>query len=125
MLNLTDITVRLGGRTIIDGATTRLPPRGRIGLIGRNGAGKTTLVRVITGVIDRTYAKYRGRAAQYVTLEAGHCAQNVLLAAVTLGLGAVPIGAFSDEAVRRRLGLTDELTPYYLIPVGTARAGTG
>jgi ATP-binding cassette subfamily F protein 3 len=52
MLNLTDITVRLGGRTIIDGATTRLPPRGRIGLIGRNGAGKTTLVRVITGGIE-------------------------------------------------------------------------
>jgi ATP-binding cassette subfamily F protein 3 len=52
MLNLTDITVRLGGRTIIDGATAKLPPRGRIGLIGRNGAGKTTLVRVITGGIE-------------------------------------------------------------------------
>jgi len=52
MLNLSDITVRLGGRTIIDSATTRLPPRGRIGLIGRNGAGKTTLVRVITGAIE-------------------------------------------------------------------------
>ncbi len=52
MLSLTDITVRLGGRTIIDGATAWLPPRGRIGLIGRNGAGKTTLVRVITGLIE-------------------------------------------------------------------------
>ena len=28
MLNLTDITVRLGGRTILDGATAKLPPRG-------------------------------------------------------------------------------------------------
>ena len=52
MLNLTDITVRLGGRTIIDRASASLPPRGRIGLIGRNGAGKTTLVRVITGLIE-------------------------------------------------------------------------
>ena len=26
MLNLTDITVRLGGRTILDGATAKLPP---------------------------------------------------------------------------------------------------
>ena len=52
MLSLSDITVRLGGRTIIDGATARLPTRGRIGLIGRNGAGKTTLVRVVTGEIE-------------------------------------------------------------------------
>jgi len=52
MLSLSNITVRLGGRTIIDDATARLPNRGRIGLIGRNGAGKTTLVRVITGLIE-------------------------------------------------------------------------
>jgi nitroreductase len=58
-----------------------------------------------------------------VALEAGHCAQNVLLEAVALGLGAVPIGSFSDEAVRRRLDLLDETTPYYLVPVGTERAG--
>jgi ATP-binding cassette subfamily F protein 3 len=29
-----------------------LPPRGRIGLIGRNGAGKSTLVRVIANLLD-------------------------------------------------------------------------
>ncbi|MET0238258.1 MAG: ABC-F family ATP-binding cassette domain-containing protein [Sphingobium sp.] len=52
MLNLSDITVRLGGRTILDGATAKLPPRGRIGLIGRNGAGKSTLVRVIAGMLE-------------------------------------------------------------------------
>ncbi len=52
MLNLTGITVRLGGRTIIDEATAKLPPRGRIGLIGRNGAGKSTLVRVIAGQLE-------------------------------------------------------------------------
>jgi ATP-binding cassette subfamily F protein 3 len=52
MLNLRDITVRLGGRTILDGASAALPPRGRIGLIGRNGAGKSTLVRVVAGLLD-------------------------------------------------------------------------
>ena len=52
MLNLTAITVRLGGRTIIDEASAALPPRGRIGLIGRNGAGKSTLVRVIAGLLE-------------------------------------------------------------------------
>ena len=52
MLNLNGITVRLGGRTILDGATAALPPRSRVGLIGRNGAGKSTLVRVIAGLLD-------------------------------------------------------------------------
>ncbi len=52
MLTLSDITVRLGGRTILDGASAALPPRSRVGLIGRNGAGKSTLVRVIAGQLD-------------------------------------------------------------------------
>ena len=52
MLSLNAITVRLGGRTILDGATAALPPRARVGLIGRNGAGKSTLVKVIAGLLD-------------------------------------------------------------------------
>ena len=52
MLSLNAITVRLGGRTILDGAAAALPPRSRVGLIGRNGAGKSTLVRVIAGLLD-------------------------------------------------------------------------
>ncbi|GAA0727226.1 ABC-F family ATP-binding cassette domain-containing protein [Sphingomonas japonica] len=52
MLNLNTITVRLGGRTILDGATAALPPGSRVGLIGRNGAGKSTLVRVIAGLLE-------------------------------------------------------------------------
>ncbi len=49
MLNLNGITVRLGGRTILDRATAALPPKARIGLIGRNGAGKSTLMKLIAG----------------------------------------------------------------------------
>ncbi len=52
MLNLNGITVRLGGRTILDRATAALPARSRVGLIGRNGAGKSTLMKVMIGAID-------------------------------------------------------------------------
>ncbi|KPF73836.1 glycosyl transferase family 1 [alpha proteobacterium AAP81b] len=52
MLNLNAVTVRLGGRTILDAASATLPPRGRIGLIGRNGAGKSTLMKVIAGTLE-------------------------------------------------------------------------
>ena len=52
MLTLKDITVRLGGRTILDRASASLPPRSRVGLIGRNGAGKSTLMKVMIGQLD-------------------------------------------------------------------------
>ncbi|WP_209346853.1 ABC-F family ATP-binding cassette domain-containing protein [Pontixanthobacter sp. CEM42] len=52
MLGINGITVRLGGRTIIDRATAAIPPGGRVGLIGRNGAGKSTLMKAIIGDID-------------------------------------------------------------------------
>jgi ATP-binding cassette, subfamily F, member 3 len=50
MLNISGITVRLGGRTILERATAALPTGARVGLIGRNGAGKTTLMKVIAGL---------------------------------------------------------------------------
>ncbi|NMW30614.1 ABC-F family ATP-binding cassette domain-containing protein [Altererythrobacter sp. RZ02] len=52
MLGINGITVRLGGRVIIDKATAAIPPGGRVGLIGRNGAGKSTLMKAIIGDID-------------------------------------------------------------------------
>ncbi|GAO40198.1 putative ABC transporter ATP-binding protein [Sphingomonas changbaiensis NBRC 104936] len=73
MLNLSDITVRLGGRTILDGATAALPPKSRVGLIGRNGAGKTTLVRVIAGMLEPDMGAAempRGTRLGYIAQEA-------------------------------------------------------
>ncbi len=73
MLNISGITVRLGGRTIIDDATANLPPRGRIGLIGRNGAGKSTLVRVIAGLLEAdggAVTMPRGSRLGYIAQEA-------------------------------------------------------
>jgi ATP-binding cassette subfamily F protein 3 len=73
MLNLNGITVRLGGRTILDGATAALPPGSCVGLIGRNGAGKSTLVRVIAGMLepdDGTADMPRGARLGYIAQEA-------------------------------------------------------
>lgn len=52
MLNINGITVRLGGRAILDGASAALPPKSRVGLIGRNGAGKSTLMKVMIGQLE-------------------------------------------------------------------------
>jgi SagB-type dehydrogenase family enzyme len=77
-------------------------------------------VFVIAAEYARTETRYGDRAERYVHLEAGHAAQNLLLQAVDLGLGAVPIGAFDDAAVQEVLGLPTEWVPLYLIPVGVA-----
>ena len=45
-------------------------------------------------------------------------AQNVLLQAAALELGAVPIGAFDDAGIRRVIGLGADQQPSYLILVG-------
>jgi SagB-type dehydrogenase family enzyme len=79
---------------------------------------RAAAVVVVTAVIERTAAKYGVRAERYVYLEAGHAAQNLLLQAVALDLGAVPIGAFDDEGVRAALSLPQDHAPIYLIPVG-------
>ena len=80
---------------------------------------KAPLVIVITAVYERTEIKYgEERGPRYVHLEAGHAAQNLLLQAVTLGLGAVPIGAFYDDRVQGALDLPADHMPLYLIPVG-------
>ena len=83
---------------------------------------KAPAVIVIAAVYARTAAKYGAdRSPRYVHLEAGHAAQNVLLQAVALNLGAVPIGAFEDDQVKQALELPLDQQPLYLIPVGHPR----
>lgn len=75
-------------------------------------------VFVVAAVYERTSVKYGERAARYVYLEAGHAAENLLLQAVALGLGGVPVGAFYDDQVQTVLGLSQDQEPIYLVPVG-------
>lgn len=79
-------------------------------------------VFVIAAVYARTAVKYGlERSPRYVHMEVGHAAQNLLLQATALGLGAVPIGAFYDDQVRQALRLPGDHAPLYLIPVGHRR----
>jgi SagB-type dehydrogenase family enzyme len=83
--------------------------------------GEAPLLIVVAAVPARTEARYGDRAERYIALEAGHAAQNVLLEAVALGLGAVPVGSFDDAAVSRIVGLAPDEAPLYLLPVGHPR----
>jgi SagB-type dehydrogenase family enzyme len=77
------------------------------------------LVLAFTSVIGRSRPKYGSRAPRYALLEAGHAAQNALLAAGALGLAACPIGSFVDEAMAAALGVDGLVeAPLYLVAVG-------
>ena len=98
-----------------DSATARLAVADAV---GQDSAREAPAVVVIAGVPARLEPKYGGRAERYLLLEAGHAAQNLLLAATALGLGGVPIGAFGDDALARALDLQAGEQTVYAIPVG-------
>jgi len=47
MLSITDLSIRLAGRLLIDQSSVQITPGSRVGLVGRNGTGKSTLFKVI------------------------------------------------------------------------------
>jgi SagB-type dehydrogenase family enzyme len=85
---------------------------------GQDAVRDAPVALVISADFAITAHKYGARAERFATLEAGHAAQNVLLTATALGLGAVPIGAFDDGRIRRAVGLPASRTPLYVIPIG-------
>jgi protein-L-isoaspartate(D-aspartate) O-methyltransferase len=73
---------------------------------------------VLVGVVERTSGKYGERAERYVLIEIGHAAQNILLKAVSMGLGTCPVGAFIDDQLAGLLELPDGWHPYYILCIG-------
>jgi ABC transport system ATP-binding/permease protein len=49
VIELEDVTVSAGGRTLLDRVTWRLGPGDRVGIVGVNGSGKTSLLNVLDG----------------------------------------------------------------------------
>lgn len=85
---------------------------------GTSLAGSAAVV-AMTAMFWRSRFKYGHRAYRFALMEAGHVAQNLLLAAAALELDAVPLGGFYDRNVDALLGVDGlfEAT-LYLVPVG-------
>ncbi len=49
MLRISNLTYRIEGRPLFEGATASIPTGHKVGLVGRNGSGKTTLFRILHG----------------------------------------------------------------------------
>jgi len=67
--------------------------------LGQGMCAAAAAVFVWTAIFQRAKWKYGQRAYRYIYLDAGHIAQNLALAAVSLGLGTCQIGALFDGEV--------------------------
>ena len=86
---------------------------------GQSFIGTAPLSVVFSIVPGRVSGKHGDeRGIRYSDFEAGHAGQNLLLQAVALDLGGVPIGSFDDTAVCRLLELPDGEKPRYIFALG-------
>lgn len=82
--------------------------------------GDAGVTFVLSAIFDRVRYKYGERGCRYVYMEAGHISQNIYLQAVSLGLGSVCAGAFSDKKVNKLIDVDGwKEAVIYLHPVGT------
>jgi iron complex transport system ATP-binding protein len=125
MLTADNLTVRLGGRPVVDHVSFAIKTGEMIALVGPNGAGKTTLLRGIAGVetvrgrlvlgdIRLAEAPSRERAKKIAYLPQGHVFHWPMQVAAVVALGRLP---HADQFAR--LGPADQAA------VAKAMAATG
>lgn len=87
--------------------------------LGQQALADAGVTFILSAIFDRVRCKYGERGCRYVYIEAGHISQNIYLQAVSLGLGSVCIGAFSDEKVNKLIDADGwKEAVIYLHPVG-------
>jgi branched-chain amino acid transport system ATP-binding protein len=69
VIEVSDLTVRFGGVTSLDGMTVKFEP-GTCGLIGPNGAGKTTFFNVLSGFVRPAGGKVRAFDSDLLSMAA-------------------------------------------------------
>jgi SagB-type dehydrogenase family enzyme len=94
--------------------------------LGQSMPGEAALSVVLAAVPERTTSRYGERGIRYVHMEAGHVSQNICLECASLGLGAVPIGAFDDRELDRLIGIDGESEiSLYVNSIGRIREKRG
>jgi len=106
LLVISSAAIRLGGRTILDGADLTVDQGRRIGLVGRNGAGKSTLLRAIAGemLLDGGDIRLAARARIATVAQEAPAGDDTLLDTVLQGdPERIALLAEADNAEAHRL----------------------
>lgn len=72
---------------------------------GQKMHAEAAVVFTWTAIFQRSTFRYHDRAYRYIFLDAGHIAQNLALAAVSLGLASCQVGACFDDEVNDLIGV--------------------
>ena len=116
VIDLADVSVRAGDRTLLDHVTWQLGPGDRVGVAGVNGSGKTTLLNVLAGQpagVDQAGQVVTGKTVRlgYLTQEPAPVDPDLrVLEAAQRVRGAVRLGKreLSASQLLDRLGLTGD-----------------
>ncbi|MEV4598442.1 ABC-F family ATP-binding cassette domain-containing protein [Amycolatopsis sp. NPDC049253] len=73
VLELEDVTLSVGDRTLLDQVTWRIGPGDRVGLVGVNGSGKTSLLKLLGGDVEPE----TGRRIEGKTVALAHLRQEL------------------------------------------------
>lgn len=73
--------------------------------LGQGMCASACAVFIWTAVFERCKWKYGQRAYRYIYLDAGHIAENLALAAVSLNRGSCEIGALYDDQINAIVGV--------------------
>jgi len=76
VLELEDVTLTAGGRSLLDDVTWRLGPGDRVGILGVNGAGKTSLLRLLADETSEGVT-VTGHVVRGKTVRIGHLSQDL------------------------------------------------
>jgi SagB-type dehydrogenase family enzyme len=81
------------------------------------------VVVLVTAVFWRTRCKYGLRGYRFALLEAGHCVQNMLLAARAVDAAALPLGGLYDARAEALVNVdgVEESVVYAVALGGVAR----
>jgi len=109
-IELRDVTVRVGARTLVERISLSIGAGESVAVIGRSGAGKTTLLRLVNGLAAPTSGEVRidGKALASIDL----VAQRRRTGYIVQGIGLFPHRNVFDNVatVPRLLGWSGERT---------------
>ena len=101
LLHINDLSYRIAGHVLFDGATAHVPKGHKVGLVGPNGSGKTTLFRLIVGDIslDGGSVSVSGRARiGQVAQEAPSGSESLLVTALAADRELAELTAEAETA---------------------------
>jgi SagB-type dehydrogenase family enzyme len=87
--------------------------------MGQRMCSQAGVVFIWTAIFQRSRWRYHDRGYRYIYLDAGHIAENLALAATSMGLGTCQVGALFDDEVNDIVGVDGvEESTIYMSVVG-------